>query len=378
MKIGFILDDTLDKPDGVQQYVLTLGAWLSDQGHDVHYLVGQSARTDIANIHSLARNVSVTFNGNHLSIPLPVSRAKLRRLLAAEEFDVLHVQTPHSPFMAQRLLLAAPAQTAIFATFHIMPHSPLVSGLTKVLGWWLRPSLRRIDCMLAVSTAAETFCKQAFGRSSTVLPNVIKVRRFADAEGFTQFNDKPTIVFVNRLVERKGCQYLLQAVNELAMSPDAPDFRVIVCGKGELLSKLKVYVHAHGLEEIVTFTGFVSEEDKPRYMASADIAVFPSTGGESFGIVVAEALAAAKGPVLGGNNPGYATVLAPYPDQLFEPKDTAALARLLRGYLLDPVHRQAIASSQAQYVEQFDVAVVGTKLVELYQDTLRQKQNVRQ
>src|SRR4051812_47082988 len=91
-KIGFVLDDGLDKPDGVQQYILTLGAWLSEQGHEVHYLVGQTNRTDIKNVHSLSKNIRVQFNGNRMSIPLPTSSRKLRSFLRAEHFDILHIQ----------------------------------------------------------------------------------------------------------------------------------------------------------------------------------------------------------------------------------------------------------------------------------------------
>ena len=111
MKIGLVLDDTLDTPDGVQQYVLQVGAWLTDQGHEVHYLVGQTARTDIPNLHSLSRNLKVRFNGNRMSMPLPASRRKLRAFLQEMQFDVLHVQVPYSPFMAGRLLSVAPAST---------------------------------------------------------------------------------------------------------------------------------------------------------------------------------------------------------------------------------------------------------------------------
>src|SRR5579875_4032120 len=100
MKIGMVLDDTLDTPDGVQQYVLQVGRWLSAQGHDVHYLVGATTRTDIPNIHSLSRNKQVRFNGNRMSMPLPASRKKLKQFLRTEQFDVLHVQVPYSPFMA--------------------------------------------------------------------------------------------------------------------------------------------------------------------------------------------------------------------------------------------------------------------------------------
>ena len=105
MKIGFVLDDTLDTADGVQQYVLLVGGWLKRQGHDVHYLVGHSTRKDVDNIHSLARNVRVSFNKNRLSVPLPASTRAIKNLLKAEKFDVLHIQMPFSPFLAGKIIL---------------------------------------------------------------------------------------------------------------------------------------------------------------------------------------------------------------------------------------------------------------------------------
>lgn len=378
MKIGLVLDDTLDKPDGVQQYVLTIGAWLAQQGHEVHYLAGESYRTDIPNLHSLAKNWHVTFNGNRLSIPLPVSRRKLKVLLAQEKFDVLHVQTPHSPFMAHRLIMAAPQSTAVIATFHILPHNWFAASMTRLLGVWLRRSLKRCDRLFAVSPAAADFATKSFEQTFGVLPNAVTLSDYTGAKPFKQYTDKPTVLFLGRLVERKGCAYVLQAVRELVnVRKIQQPFRVLICGKGEQFDELNAYVTREGLSEYVTFTGFVTEADKPRYYASADIAVFPSTGGESFGIVLVEAMAASPGVVLGGNNPGYASVLAPYPEQLFAPQDIQAFADKIEYYLSHSKARTQASLVQQQYVRAFDVPVVGTKLLTAYNDALRLRRNVR-
>ena len=92
MKIGLVLDDTLDKPDGVQQHVLTVGKWLSEQGHEVHYLVANTERKDIPNTHSLGRFINVRYNKNNVRTPLPANRNNIRALIRRENFDVLHVQ----------------------------------------------------------------------------------------------------------------------------------------------------------------------------------------------------------------------------------------------------------------------------------------------
>jgi len=117
----------------------------------------------------------------------------------------------------------------------------------------------------------------------------------------------------------------------------------------------------------------VAEEDKAAFLAQGDIAVYPSTGGESFGIVLLEAMAAARGVVLGGNNPGYASVLQPYPDQLFDPTDTRQFAEKLAWYLANPMGRERAAVLQRQYVQHFDIGEVGQQLLAVYTQALQSR-----
>ncbi len=374
LKIGLVLDTSLDPPDGVQQYVIGIGEWLRSQGHDVHYLVGQTEHRNLPNVHSLSRNITVRFNGNRTTIPLPTSRRKLRRLLQAEQFDVLHVQTPHSPFMAQRLILAAGPKVAIVGTFHIAAYGwPSTLG-NKLLGWWLRPSLKRFNKIVSVSSAAADFARRTFNIETSVLPNAFDYQRFHAAKPFTRYDDKTvTILFLNRLVPRKGCQVLLEAAVRLTADPDMPAFRVVVCGKGPQAPKLQAFIKKRGLEDIVEMVGFVSEHDKPRYYASADIAAFPSSGGESFGIVLLEAMANGRTAVLAGDNPGYRSVMGPKPELLFNPTDSKALATSLAKYLRNPQRRHEAAKWGGQYTKDFDVAVVGKQLEELYGQALRER-----
>lgn len=373
LKIGLIIDASLDPPDGVQQYVVSLGEWLRSKGHDVHYLAGQTEKRQLPNIHSLARNVGVMFNGNRTTVPLPARRRNLRRFIQQQQFDVLHVQTPHHPFMAQHLITAAGPTTAVIATFHILPYAWLSRLGNRLLASWLRPSLRRIDTMLAVSPAAAEFEKHSFGLPVEVLPNVIDYQLFQEARPLKDYDDdRLTILFLGRLVPRKGAQLLIEAV-ALLEREKLPPFRVLVCGKGPLQPKLEQLIAERRLQAIVTLTGFVSEADKPRYYASADIAVFPSRGGESFGIVLLEALAARKPMVLGGDNPGYASVMAPRPDLLFDPDDAAALATKLRHFLTDQSERQTAAAWGTAYASNFDTAIVGRKLLAVYRRALRKR-----
>ena len=375
LKIGLVLDDSLDTTDGVQQYVLTLGEWLSAQGHAVHYLVGQTKRTDLPNLHSMSRNVGVRFNGNRMSMPLPASKRAIRTLLEREQFDVLHVQMPYSPFMAGRVIKAAGAHTVVVGTFHILPVSPTVRLANHLLSWLLRRSLRRFDQVLSVSSAAKVFADKTFGLQSVVVPNTAPLAAFYDAQPFPEYKDARTIVFLCRLVERKGCLHLLRALTHLqaAGTLAGEQLRVIVCGGGPLEATLKRFVREHHLDEFVTFAGRVSEVDKPRYLASADIVVFPSTGGESFGIVLLEAMAASRGVVLAGNNPGYASVMEPRPQALFDPTNEAAFATLLADELENVAGRAQARIWQQKYVRQFDVSQVGAQVVAQYTSALHKR-----
>lgn len=371
LKIAFVLDDSLDKTDGVQQYVTTLGRYYEHLGYEVHYLVGQTARTDLTHIHSLSRNLQVHFNQNRMSTPLPASSKRIKALLEHEVYDVIHVQMPYSPLMAARIIKAASPKTAVIGTFHIIPFSGLEKKATRLLGMALKTSRRRFDAVVSVSEPAAVFLKQSFKLPSIVIPNVIDVGHFSKGQRFPKYDDeKHTIVFLGRLVERKGCMYFLQAIEKLHAKQYLDTVRVLICGKGPLQAKLEAYVRQHHLGHAVHFTGYVSEADKPNYLASADIAVFPSTGGESFGIVLIEAMAAGSKVVLGGNNVGYQTVIGERTDQLIELDNPDAFAKQLSHFIRSSQARQRAHRWQMAAVQQYDVHEVGQQLLSLYNEAL--------
>jgi len=376
LTIGLLFDDSLDRTDGVQQYVLTLGRWLSSEGHSVHYLVGETARTDIPNLHSLARNWHVRFNGNRMSIPLPARKRVLRQLLHETQFDIIHVQTPYSPLLSGRLLRRLSPHVGLVGSFHILPYNAVVRWANKLLALLNRRTATRIDLMLANSDPSKIFADEAYHFDCAVVPNPFPLRDFVVEPPAPTV---PTVVFLGRLVARKGALQLLQAVaymREQALYTGP--LRVVIGGKGELLPRLEAFVRAHHLTDVVTFSGFVSEEDKAAFLADADVAAFPSISGESFGISLLEALAASRGVVLGGDNPGYRSVLAPLSEtQLVRPTDVAGFAAALARWLTDDTARATAAAAQKLYVRQFDINVVGPQIVKTYRQALRLRHNVR-
>lgn len=369
LKVGLVFDDTLDSADGVAQYVKTLGGYLSAQGHEVRYLVGESQTKQWAGgkVYSLARNYKVRFNGNKLSIPGPASRRRIRRVLAEEKFDVLHVQTPYSPLMAARVINLAPKSTAIVGTFHIFPAGRASRSGSRLLRLALSRSLKKFDQMLAVSSASADFAGEAFKLDPEVVPNAVDIASMKRPETKSQAG----IVFVGRLVERKGCLYLLEAFKLL--SDELPDVGLTIAGKGPQDAKLQDYVRRHGLAGKVRFTGFVSEQEKARLLSEAAIACFPSLGGEAFGIVLIEAMAAGSGVVLGGDNPGYRSVLGEQEMLLVSPRDSRAFADRLKLLLSDADLAGELHDWQTKSVGQYDVNVVGSRIVDIYRSLIANK-----
>ncbi len=368
MKIGFVFDDTLDKPDGVQQYMITLRNWLVAHGHEVHFLVGHTKRMDIANVHSLSRNIGVRFNGNQLSIPLPVAKVKLRNFLMQEQFDVLHVQMPYSPQFAARVIAAAPTGTGIVGTFHILPYGFVSAIGARLLGLLTWRSLRRFDHVVAVSPAAQQFAEQSMHITAEVVPNAVDVSHFKwkDKTPAKVESNLKTILYLGRLVPRKGCMQLLKAVAQLQSQNQLGSARIIIGGDGPERERLEVFTKAHALEDHVQFVGQVAENKKADFLSQADVAVLPSIAGESFGIIVVEAIASGAGVIIGGDNPGYRYVLGDTTEMLVDPMKTDDLAATIICVLANAKLRQSLGDRQRKHIEQFDIERVGPRIEDIY------------
>ena len=369
LSVGFLFDDTLDSTDGVAQHVKTLGEWLSGAGHDVSYLVGETKLDSWAGgkVYSLARNVSVTFNGNKLSIPLLSRKSEMKRILAVKHFDVLHVMVPYSPFMSQRVIRLVPRSTGVVGTFHVFPSGYLSRGGARLLRYIYGRSLKRFNGMISVSRPAADFCRQSLGIESDVVPNPVDTSSYRIKKPAPAGSSKQ-VVFLGRLVARKGCQELIKAF--AAMSDDIPEAKLIIAGDGPQRASLERLALKLGIIDKTSFLGRVSEADKPGLLASADIACFPSLYGESFGIVLVEAMAAGAKTVLGGDNPGYRSVLGQQPACLVDPRDTAAFAERLKQLLVDKALRKKIRAWLQHTVKQYDIDEVGPRVEEIYRTAI--------
>lgn len=375
MKVAFVIDDALDKPDGVQAYVRSLALYLGQAGHEVHVLCSGEAGqppTGVKAVHSLTRNVGVRFNGNSLRTPLPASRARIRRLLEAERFDVIHVMSPHSPVFAARVVEEARALQArtvrIVGSFVILPDGRGSDFGTKALGRMLRRNVRKFDAFTGLSGPATEFATSAYKVACVTSPAPIEVeamRSQAARKPWPAVREGAVVIaFLGRLVDRKG---VLELVEALAAIPYElrQKIEVRIGGRGALLPQVEAAVESNGLASVVSLCGFVSDEDKAGFLAAADIAVFPATGGESFGIVLIEAMAAGAGAVLAGDNPGYSWTIGD-PEAVVDATDTAAFAARLTALIADGSLRETLNARQQERLKEFDLARVGEQLEVAY------------
>jgi phosphatidylinositol alpha-mannosyltransferase len=364
LKIGLVFDDSLDSSDGVAQYVKTLGGWLSARGHEVCYLVGETRQETWAGgpVYSLAKNQPVHFKGNSLSIPRPAKKQYIRDVLNREKPDILHVMMTYSPFMAQRVIDLAGNDTAVVGTFHIFPAGQLAEFGGRLLKLVYGKKLRRFKRIVSVSRAAQIYSARVFGLQTDIIPNPVDIKRFS--LGSQKNNAQPTIVFLGRLVKRKGCAQLIRAFALLLET--RPAAHLVVAGDGPQRKQLELLCRKLKIESSVDFLGFIDEHKKPQLLATADIACFPSLYGESFGIVLIEAMAAGSRIVLGGNNPGYASVLGDQPLLLVEPNDTAGFAHRLGTLLMVNQPTKALHAWQLKSVQQYDINIVGAQVLEVY------------
>jgi phosphatidylinositol alpha-mannosyltransferase len=365
MTIGLILDDTLDKPDGVQQAVLSIGSELTKRGHVVHYIVSDTNRLDITNIHSMGKSLNFKFNGNSVRTPLPVSSKKIKQLFEDVNFDVLHVQMPYSPLFASKVIKYAPKNIAKFGTFHILPYSFMSQIGTKILGFVLRKSLICLNNCFAVSKPSLEFMNKTFKVNGKIIPNPV------DYSFYSSFKKKEsktkTIVFVGRFEERKGVIELVESYNLLDKNIRNKT-KLIMCGIGPLLDEVIKLSESYSLN--IEFPGFVSDSEKAQFLANADIAVFPSKAGESFGIVLAEAMSAGAGVTIGGNNPGYRSVLIDWPETIFDPTNYKNFTETIKNFLINEDTRNDIGLSQKQSVKKYDVKIVVDEIENEYKISL--------
>jgi phosphatidyl-myo-inositol alpha-mannosyltransferase len=308
---------------------------------------------------------SVPANGSVGTITIsPRYQRRVREMLAAERFDVLHFHEPFVPFLS--LIVLRESKSINIATFHAYAGwSPAYEFGKRMLGRFAR----RLHGRIAVSVAARHFIDRYFPGEYKVIPNGVDLRRFQSAQPVARYRDGTfNIFFVGRFESRKGLLYLLKAYRVLRKR--GYNCRLLVAGAGPQEREARRYIATRRMTG-VELLGRVSDEDKARYFATADVYVSPATGRESFGIVLLEAMAAGA-PIVCSDIHGYKGVVRRGEQALLvPPKDVDALVEALARLLDDPDLRARMSASGRERAVQFSWESITAKVEDYYNYVLR-------
>jgi phosphatidylinositol alpha-mannosyltransferase len=361
MRIGIVCPYSLDVPGGVQNHVRDLAEALIGLGHEVSVLAPSEDSDLPPYVVAAGGAVPVPFNGSVARVSFgPVVAARVRRWLKEGRFDVLHLHEPQAPSLSLLALWAA--ECPVVATFHT---SNVRSRAMSASAGILRPSMEKISARIAVSELARDTLVNHVGGEPVVIPNGVYVDRFRDADPRPEWRGEDgTVAFVGRLDEpRKGFALLAEAFGQVAAG--RPGLRLIVVGGGDVDRARSLLPAA--VRDQVRFLGRAPEEDKAAALRTADVYVAPNTGGESFGIVLVEAMAAGAA-VLASDLPAFSRVLGGgrY-GVLFRSEDAADLARELTALLDDPDRRADLDAAAAGAARRYDWANVATEILRVYE-----------
>lgn len=360
MKIGIVCPYSWDVPGGVQFHIRDLAEHLIRLGHEVSVLAPADDETPLPPyVVSAGRAVPVPYNGSVARLNFGfLSAARVRRWLHDGTFDVIHIHEPASPSLG--LLSCWAAQGPIVATFHTSnPRSRAMIAAYPIL----QPALEKISARIAVSEYARRTLVEHLGGDAVVIPNGVDVDFFAKAEPKAEWGGG-TLGFIGRIDEpRKGLPVLMAAFPKIVEA--CPDVRLLVAGRGD--EEEAVASLPADLRPRVEFLGMVSDEDKARLLRSVDVYVAPNTGGESFGIILVEALSAGAA-VLASDLDAFAQVL----DQggagdLFANENADALATAAIALLRDPARRAELSARGSAHVRRFDWSTVGADILAVYE-----------
>ena len=365
MKVGLVCPYSLDVPGGVQAHVADLARTLIRMGHDVSVLApGDEEEPHPDYVTPAGRSVGIPYNGSVARLSFgPVSYARVRRWIRAGEFDVLHVHEPVAPSLSMLALMVADGP--IVATFHTAnPRSRMLAAFQGVL----QPFLEKITGRIAVSDLARQVQVEHLGGDAVIIPNGVDVRFFADAPPLAGYpRSGGTVGFIGRFDEtRKGMPILIEAMRALAQT--RPELQLLVAGTGEAESLQQLA--GPELSPKIVLLGQVSDQDKAGLLSSVDLYCAPNIGGESFGIILTEAMSAGC-PVVASDLDAFVSVLANgTAGALFPVGDAEKLGALIGTLLDDPARRADLSARGRAAVAGFDWPVVAARVVRVYETVI--------
>lgn len=390
MKIGLVFPYDMFKGGGVKECVLALRQELLARGHDVKIIAPlprKSLETHKDGVIFVGDARDVNRSPLHTvgQISVSMDPEELDELLEQEQFDILHFHEPWVPILSRQIL--SRSQAVNIATFHAkLPETAVAKAIEKVIGPYTKSVLRYLDVMTAVSDAASEYLRSITDEPIVIIPNGIDLQRYQPAlpqkTAKTKSGKKSaadavdaqppssqgevavkTLLFVGRLEKRKGVIHLLEAYAELKQRH--PEIRLLIAGDGPERDRLQEFIDDYKVDD-VEFLGFIDDDTKLHLLQTVDLFCSPALYGESFGIVLVEAMASGA-VVVAGNNPGYASVMQGRGAwSLVDPKDTQAFANRLEVMLYDEDMRDQWRAWALDHVKQFDYAKVVDQYEALY------------
>jgi len=359
-RIGIVCPYGWDTPGGVQSHVGDLAQYLIRQGHYVSVLAPAIDEDNLPDfVTSAGRPIAIPYNGAVARILFgPIAFSRVRQWIANGNFDVLHLHEPAIPSIS--LLACWAAEGPMVGTFHAAAKRQKVTFAVAPI---LEPVIEKLTARIAVSEAARETLTEHLETDAIVVPNGIYADLYRDGVIDQRWTGN-TLGFIGRFEEkRKGLDVLVAALPSIIAK--FPDLKVFVAGPGdaqEVLKELDPYLHSR-----FEFLGRISESEKANFLASVGLYIAPNTGGESFGIILAEALAGGAS-VVASDIPAFDSLLGhgAY-GTLFASEDSQDLAKKVIALLGDEESRRAIAQRGKKYAQEFDWDVVAEKIYDVYE-----------
>lgn len=376
MKIGLVCPYDFFRHGAVQKLVVLLDEELTERGHDVRIITprprnyhGETPPRTIFVGKSTKWNTPINTT---LGVGISFELSELEEMLEVEDFDIIHVHEPEVPVLGAQI--ASRAGCPIIATFHAThPENTVGKTIELFRVPYARSIFKNLAAMTAVSETAAKFVKEWSGQKVKIVPNYIDLKMYEESS--TSKRNENMILYIGRLEKRKGVRYLLQAFAELAQH-DARA-KLVIAGDGSERTKLENWVVDHAVPR-VTFLGAITEEKKVQLLQKAAVFCSPAIYGESFGVVLLEAMAAGV-PTIAGDNPGYSCVMKERGLlSLVNPKDTEDFSRRLAIFLRDQSVREMWLEWAKTYVRQFDSLTVIDQYEQVYEAALVKKRQRKQ
>ncbi|MCG3141972.1 MAG: Phosphatidyl-myo-inositol mannosyltransferase [Anaerolineae bacterium] len=377
MKIALVTPYDYPYPGGVTEHIMQLDREFRRRGYDTRIIAASSQdkeplQDNVIKVSGAVR--TFPFSGSNVRVPIaPQVYRRVKKILREEKFDVVHAHEPAAPPLCPIVLRHSHAVN--IGTFHAYRETNTVYQMARPL---LRPVYNKLDGRIFVSQAVRDFTLAQFPGDFRIIPNGIDFQRFANPalEPIERFNDgRPNILFVGRLDKRKGFHHLIRAFPFIKQA--FPDARLIVVGAYDDGDKAPFirYARRHHLRS-VHFVGYVSREMLPRYYRTAHLFCAPSTGFESFGIVLLEAMAAGL-PIVASDIAGYRLVLThDRQGMLVPPEDSDAIAHAVTALLAAPSARLRMAEQGRCTAVQYDWRHIADQVLAYYQELLSTRREV--